>query len=619
MTIQFEITRSPFSICFKQNNIVLMTLRHSASPVMDLHTDTFCATVVFPHFTIHLHSVAGHWVLTTSPANFPAEVTVEIPGFWYGHGELINQHFPLNKIMLQSAPLHTFDNGPTGLSGKLTPAWFSSNGTLVIADSPVEVGFNQPPADYPRFKWTFATDGRGAFDNRPFQDPGKLGDRFFTFKGNSLNLHFSFSANAVEAYKNLVEYFGHPTETPPESLFTKPTWTTWARYKTAIDQDVVLQYANDIIKHNYPFNVLEIDDRWQVYYGDLGFDPKRFPNPRQMINELHAKGFKVTSWVIPFLDPESQAFADGAKNGWLVRKSDGSPYLVEWWQGSGGLLDVTHPAALTWFFDRLTRLQIETGLDGFKFDAGEACFLPADAVTHQKISPNEYTKIYVDAIAKNHRFTEVRSGWKNQRAPIFFRQWDKTTSWGLDNGLHSVLTGILALGLAGYPFILPDMVGGNEYDEKANAEMMIRWTQLNALLPAIQFSLAPWDYGKESEELCRRYANLHTEYASRIFALAEEATRTGVPIIRPVFWLDVNNEDALTCDDEFLLGDDILVAPVLLPKMRQRDIYLPPGNWQDHWTKQSYNGPVLIKDYPAPLEVLPFFERVGRLPDLKIQ
>jgi len=607
--IQFETTQSPFSISFKQDNILLMTVRASASPKANPRADNLSVTADFPRFALRCELVTDHWVLTTSPADEFVEVTVEIPGYWYGHGELINQQFPLNKVMLQSVPFHTFDNGPTGLSGKLTPAWFSSNGAMVIADSPVEVGINQPPADYPHFKWTFATDGRGAFDERPFLNNG-LGDGLFTFKGNALDLKISFSENAVEAYKKLVAHFGHSSETPPEDLFTKPTWTTWARYKTAINQDVVLQYADDIIKNDYPFNVLEIDDRWQVYYGDLGFDPQRFPNPKAMIDKLHAKGFKVTAWVIPFLDPKSQAFAEGAKNGWLVRTADGSPYLVEWWQGRGGLLDVTNPSALDWFFERLTSLQRESGLDGFKFDAGEACFLPADAVTYQKINPNEYTQIYVDAVAKHHRLTEVRSGWKNQRTPIFFRQWDKTTSWGLDNGLHSVLTGILALGLAGYPFILPDMIGGNEYDEKADAEMMIRWTQLNALLPAMQFSLPPWEYGEQSAELCRRYANLHTEFAPKIFEIAKESTRTGAPIIRPVFWLDVNNETALTCDDEFLLGDDILVAPVLFPQVRQRDIYLPPGTWQDHWTKQIFHGSMLIKDYPAPLEILPFFERI---------
>lgn len=178
------------------------------------------------------------------------------------------------------------------------------------------------------------------------------------------------------------------------------------------------------------------------------------------------------------------------------------------------------------------------------------------AITHQKIHPNGYTKIYVDVVAKHHRLTEVRSGWKNQAAPIFFRQWDKTTSWGLDNGLHSVLTGALAMSLAGYSFILPDMVGSNEYDEKADSDMMIRWTQLNALLPSMQFSLAPWGYGADTTELCRRFANLHVELAPKILEITRDSITTGLPIIRPIFWLDLNNECTLTCDDEFLLGDE---------------------------------------------------------------
>jgi alpha-glucosidase (family GH31 glycosyl hydrolase) len=588
-----------------------MTVRTSAMPTANPRTDDLSVSADFPRFALRCEWVANHWVLTTSPAEALAEITVEIPGHWYGGGELIHQQFPLNKIMLQSASFHTFDNGPTGLSGKLTPAWFSSNGAMVIADSPVEVGINQPPADYPRFKWTFATNGRGAFADRPFLDLNKLGDSVFTFTGDELNLKFSFSENAVTAYQNLVKHFGHPAEIPPEELFTKPTWTTWARYKTAINQDVVLKFADEIIAHQYPYGVMEIDDRWQVYYGDLEFDPQRFPNPKQMVSELHAKGFKVTTWVIPFLDEDSNAFAEGAKNNWLVRQPDGAPYLVPWWQGRGGLLDVTNPSALEWFFARLKKLQDQTGIDGFKFDAGEACFLPADAVTHQKIELNTYTEIYVNAVANHHRLTEVRSGWKNQRAPIFFRQWDKTTSWGLDNGLHSLLTGALAMSLAGYPFILPDMVGGNEYDEKADAEMMIRWTQLNALLPAMQFSLPPWEYGEQSADACRRYANLHIEFAPKILEIAKSSIQNGQPIIRPVFWLAPDDDRALTCDDEFLLGDEVLIAPVVTPNTTQRDVYLPNGKWQDHWTKEIFNGAATLKNYSAPLDTLLIFKQIN--------
>lgn len=587
-----------------------MTIHLDSDSAPILESTNATLTAKFPRVTLDLKPVSDHWALSTSPADSPIEIKIELSGHWYGHGELIHQQFPLNKIMLQASPFHTFDNGPTGLSGVMNPAWFSSNGTLIIAEVFDEVGINQPPESYPRYKWQFHSEGRGPFSHRPFVDENKTGDGLFTFKGNELNLKFFFSENAIEAYQKQVKYFGYAKSTPPENLFQKPTWTTWARYKTEINQQVILDFADEIIKHNYPYNVLEIDDRWQVYYGDLDFDPARFPNPKAMIDELHGKGFKVTTWVIPFLDPNSQAFAEGVKNNWLVKNQQGEPYLVTWWQGQGGLLDVTNPSAIDWFFRKLNQLQIKSGCDGFKFDAGEACFFPDDAVTYQKIHPNQYTQMYVDAVAKHYALTEVRSGWKNQTAPIFFRQWDKTTSWGLDNGLHSLLTGALGMSLAGYPFVLPDMVGGNEYEEKASAELMIRWTQLNALLPAMQFSLAPWDYGIESLEICRQYANLHFEFSEKIIQIAKQATQTGLPIVRPIFWLDSNDEIALRCDDEFLLGDEFLVAPVVTPNTFERDIYLPKGTWKNYWTNEVLTGPMQLKQYPVPLNVLPIFERI---------
>jgi alpha-glucosidase (family GH31 glycosyl hydrolase) len=450
---------------------------------------------------------------------------------------------------------------------------------------------------------------KGPFAHRPFVDTKHEGDRLLTLRGAGLHLSIYLENEAISAYQRLIELVGHPAQTPPAELFVKPTWTTWARYKTEVSHTVVLNFAEEIIRHGYPYNVMEIDDRWQVHYGDISFDPARFPDPKGMIEQLHAKGFKVTAWVIPFLDPESAAFAEGQAKGYLVRQPSGEPYLVGWWQGRGGLLDVTNPRALEWFKERLEKLRAETGLDGYKFDAGEAVFYPADALSAELIHPNEFTHRYIEFIGQNFSLTEVRSGWFNQTAPIFFRQWDKWSTWGVDNGLHSVLTGLLALGLTGYPFVLPDMVGGNAYDQQADAELMIRWTQLNALLPAVQFSLAPWDYGEECVEICRRYAELHVEFAPRLLELAAEAARTGSPIIRPLWWLAVRDEAALTCDDEFLVGNDLLVAPVVKPGALSRDILLPPGKWRDYWSGEIFTGETVLKDYPAPLDLLPLFER----------
>lgn len=593
----------------RAGNICLRSSSHP-QPVLSIRQTDTGVDVEFPSCTLSITPNGYGCDLRIWPETAHFSLAFEMHGHWYGHGELVHQRYPLNRLMLPESPFQSYDNGPAGQSCKPNPAWFSSKGISIIARSPVSVGINQPPARYPRYDWSLGAE-KGPFTHRPFADPGGEGDGHITFSGQGLRLSIHLSEDARAAYHYLTGLFGHPAETPPESLFTLPTWTTWARYKTAISQEVVLNFADEIIQNNYPYDVLEIDDRWQTHYGDIAFDPARFPNPKGMIDQLHEKGFKVTAWVIPFLDPESQAFAEGKARGYLVRQSDGEPYPVIWWQGVGALLDVSNPSALEWFQERLERLQRETGLDGYKFDAGEAAFFPADAVSAESIHPNEYAQRYVDFVARRFRLTEVRSAWKNQRAPIFFRQWDKWSTWGLDNGLHSVLTGMVSLGLAGYPFILPDMIGGNAYDEQADDELMIRWTQLNALLPAMQFSLAPWDYGAESNALCRRYAELHLEFSPRILELAREAARTGQPLIRPVWWLAPHDERALACDDQFLLGDDILVAPVVRPGQRSRAIYLPPGPWRDHWTGALYDGDSVLQDFPAPLETLPVFIRVS--------
>jgi alpha-glucosidase (family GH31 glycosyl hydrolase) len=141
------------------------------------------------------------------------------------------------------------------------------------------------------------------------------------------------------------------------------------------------------------------------------------------------------------------------------------------------------------------------------------------------------------------------------------------------------------------------------------AELMIRWTQLNALMPVMQFSIRPWEFGKQCTAICRRYADLHREFTPLFEKLAGEVTKTGDPIIRPVFWLAPHDTRALVCDDQFLVGDKLLVAPVVHKGERQRDIYLPPGIWQDYWSGEVFEGQTVLKKYPAPLDMLPIFTR----------
>lgn len=539
-----------------------------------------------------------------------AHLAFELLGHWYGQGELIHQPWTLERAMQPFADLLTTDNGADGLLCVQTPLWLCSTGVAIFSRMPLHFGMNQPPLDLPRFQWDLGPN-QGPMRLRPRWDAGSLGDNRLSLQAPDLSLEIVLASDVRELTCAALQRLPRPSNYPPAELFAAPIWTTWARYKVLINQDTVLRFAEEIVQNGYPRSVMEIDDIWQDRYGDLFFSAERFPNPAGMVARLHELGFKVTVWVMPFVAMDSQAFAEGRARRLLVRAPDGEPYAVRWWQGVAALLDVTNPEALTWFLERLRALQAATGVDGFKFDAGEGIFLPPDAVCHVPLAhPNEYTRRYVDFVSQHFALTEVRSAWFNQAAPIFVRQWDKTTAWGADNGLQSVIPGLLHLGLTGYRFVLPDMVGGNAYAEQPEAALMIRWAQVNALLPAMQFSLAPWEYGEECNRLCRTAAELHAQFAPRLLALAEACARSGLPLIRPVWWLAPTDEAALLCEDEFLLGDAILVAPVVQPGARTRDIYLPPGVWRDYRTHAVFTGAVILRDYPAPLDTLPIFERI---------
>jgi len=335
-----------------------------------------------------------------------------------------------------------------------------------------------------------------------------------------------------------------------------------------------------------------------------------------MVDRLHAHGFRVTLWVPPFFERKSDAFREAAGHGFLLRHIDtDEPALTRWWQGYGGLLDVSNRAALDWWLAGLRRLQTDYGIDGYKFDAGEGNFVPHEARSTGDLTATNYADQYVAFVARHFEWTEVRCGWRSQRHGIFFREWDKWSRWGLDNGLHSVLTGALALGMIGYPFVLPDMIGGNAYaNEIPDAELMIRWMQLTALLPSMQFSLAPWDYGPHVTDICLRYTQLHESLGPVLEQCVADALEDGTPPVRPLFWHAPDDERTYAIDDQFTLGERLLVAPVLKPDTRARPVYLPAGRWRDYWTHAEHHGPTLLHAYPVPLETLPLFERVDRQP-----
>lgn len=418
----------------------------------------------------------------------------------------------------------------------------------------------------------------------------------------------------------LKEEIGHAVA-PPVDMMRYPIWSTWARYKDAVRQQDVIEFANEIVSRGLPRSVMGIDDRWSVKYGDLGFDMDKFPNPKAMVDELHRMGFKVTLWVTPFANLDSNAVRkDGRK--YFVRTKEGEVGEFEWWQPTKvAALDVTDAEAREWFVGGLRKLCDQYGIDGFKFDAGEPSFLPKCSVLQDSmVCPSEYTRTWIHKVASKFEYAEVRTGVRGcQRASPMFRMFDKFSTWGLENGLASVLAALLTSGMLGYPFCLPDYIAGNAYgDETPDAELMIRWTQATSAMPAMQFSIPPWSMGEKCERLvCAALKWREDFFWKHIEAQLKEAAENYVPIARPMWWEEPTREDVVDICDQFMLGEDVVVAPIVNKGENHRRVFLPTGTWcrvnlNDNCSPSSnvFEGPTWIEEVPAALPDMPTFVRI---------
>ena len=622
-----------------------------------------------------------------------AEIAVHMDpsGHWFGGGHFIRQIWPLNDASLEVGPWYAFDNGPNGVNNLLGAQWMTSCGLLVSVDPSsqyLHIGMNAPKKtqrgwqsrkwgvgiqnatrellpltkghgkvaragqdgllriqarsnyhdtsmEHPLKHWRHCTDD---FGDGPCNDADML----------AVRVSMSVTKDAAEACTMALRAMNPPKKAPDVELFKSPIWTTWARYKTSVNEQKVLKYAQEIVDRDLPRSVMEIDDRWQVAYGDLMFDPKKFPDPVGMINTLHEMGFKVTTWVHPFVERKSEAFIEGAKHGffvgcdmaddtsaggplgWLMHRRHAANMDLDVPGGAGGskvgffswwntppvaALDVTNPDAVDWFVGRLRKLQETTGVDGFKFDAGEPCFLPKKPRTHTPMAtPADYTQLYVQRVAGQFAggVSEVRTGHCTQDVAIMYRMGDRFSTWDAANGLRSLIPTLLTSGILGYPFCLPDMIGGNAYFNKfPDKELLVRWTQVNALMPAMQFSLAPWDLGKETEELVAKALHIRAKLDDYLVKLANEAAQSLVPICRPLWMLSPTEEDTYEIQDQFALGNDIIVAPVVHRGARRRDIYLTQGLWRDLYDGSCIEGGQWVRDVASPLEHLPIYVRDG--------
>lgn len=454
--------------------------------------------------------------------------------------------------------------------------------------------------------------GRYIWSNHPFK---------FEVKDKAISIVSEFEEIKIqeggktlkEAYITVCNTHFPPSGDLPDSLFfTMPQYNTWIELMYNQNQDDILKYAQSIVDNGFPKGVLMIDDNWQKYYGNFEFKAEKFSNPKDMVRELHAMGFKVMLWVCPFVSADSPEYRELSKKGYLIKKKNSSsPAIIHWWNGQSACYDLTNPAALDHYVSLLKKMQSEYNIDGFKFDAGDNSFYNSIYIDSYKKDATSVDHTLAWAkIGLHFPFNEYRAGWKMGGQALVQRLGDKNYSW---NALRQLIPEMTVAGLLGYAYTCPDMIGGGQFasflgidSNNFDQKLIVRSTQVHAMMPMMQFSVAPWRIlNKENLETVRQMSLLHEKMGQYILRCAEYSAKTGEPIVRHMEY-SFPNEGFAECKDQFMLGDKYLVAPIITSD-DNRTVKLPKGKWIDD-NGNSYKGG---REYTinVPLNRLLYFEK----------
>jgi len=394
-----------------------------------------------------------------------------------------------------------------------------------------------------------------------------------------------------------------------------------------------------------PASVILIDSPWSATYNDYKFNPQQFDDAPAMVKYIHAQGYKLVLWHTPWINsksdpPKEPGFAGkiaplaenyqfAADQNLFVRNQNGSPYVGRWWKGEGSLIDFTYPKAKQWWQDQV-RQAIAAGADGFKDDDGEGNFfgnVKFSDGTDARVMRNRYSVLYNNAmeelIQKDLQGNGVllaRSVTVGANGLGFLWGGDNEASFSPLNGLPTVVTAGLGAGLSGMPLWAADLGGYEGVADTPNGRLLERWTEYAAFSPLMEVmsskNISPWNFdsndkngGHEALDIYRKYAVLHMSLFPYRYAAAQEAAKTGMPLMRALVLNYQDDPRARTARDEYLFGPDFLVAPVI-DEGTQRPVYLPAGEWVDYWTgKAVAGGTVVAADAPA--DVLPLWVRAG--------
>ena len=475
------------------------------------------------------------------------------------------------------------------------------------------------------------------FDNtyRSSFDFGKESSDYFSFGAEGGELNYYFIAGPEP--KKIIEQYTALTGRSP----LPPLWTLGyqqCRY-SYYPEARVREIARLLREKKIPADTIYLDIDYQEGYAPFTINRQYFPNFEKMIADLREQGFHVILitdlHIKKFPDHGYAPFDSGIKNDVFVKNPDGSVYVGPVWPGESVFPDFTLTRVRDWWGD-LYKDFAGIGVSGYWNDMNE----PAVFRYPQKTMPLDIVYRMDDGTALDHRAVHNVVGMQNARATYdglrklqpeerpfvltraayagaqrYAATWtgDNLATW---NHIAMSTPTLLSMGISGYPLVGDD-IGG--FGSSPPSDLLTRWYEVGAFNPIYRNHAAkdtadhePWVNGPEQEAIRRKYIELRYRLLPYIYTITEETTRTGMPLMRPVFLQYPQAQKFYGDDRDFLFGPDFFVAPVVSETTDTHVVALPPGEWYDYWTSAKHNDIDQINLHPL-LDEVPLYVRAGAI------
>ena len=444
-------------------------------------------------------------------------------------------------------------------------------------------------------------------------------------------------------------YAGYKLLTGPTHMLPKAAYGYIQCKQRYASQAELMAVAKGYRERHLPADILVVDWFYYTRMGQMDFDPKYWPSPAAMNQELHKEGFETMISVWPRFVPGDRYYDLLQKNGWLIHKADHTPINGLPYDRAGSDIDTTNPAAGAWYWKVIRDNILSQGFDSLWADETEPDLPPDGSYFH--IGPGtEFFNVY-PLFHTASLYDGFRKDEPNRRALILSRdaftgvQRNGTMVWSSDiyptwdtlkrqipTGLDAAASGIAywcndtggwqylpAVHHPDHPPLLDPSdaranVGG--YDDYP--ELYTRWFEYATFQPIFRthgsrLENEVWSYGKQAEPILEKYLRLRYQLMPYIYSLGYQTWLTGAPYMRALFMDFPNDPRVAQIRDEYMFGPDFLVAPVTDQGMTSRRVYLPAGaDWYNYWTDEMVKGGQTIT-VAAPIETLPLFVRAGSI------